>query len=75
MAVTITPLGFRVPDGNELVRSGDNDIAANGLKAQELLGNALPRLAVVESAAFAAGTIPLIEDPEDPGFYILANPE
>ena len=75
MGVTTTPLGFKKPDGNELARNGDNVIADNAQKAQDLLGNALPRLAVVESAAFAAGTIPLIEDPEDPGFYILANPE
>jgi hypothetical protein len=75
MGVTTTPLGFKKPDGNELVRSGDNVIADNAQTAQDLLGPALPKIAALERAAFEAGSIPLIEDPEDPGFYILASPE
>lgn len=73
VAVEITPLGFKKPDGGELVRGGDNVIADNAQKAQDLLGNALPRLAAVELAAFAAGDLIMIEDPADPGFFILAD--
>lgn len=75
MAVTTTPLGFKKPDGNELVRGGDNVIADNAQKAQDLLGPALPKIAILERAAFEAGAIPLIEDPADPGFYILTGTE
>lgn len=39
MAVEITPLGFRKPDGNERVRDGENDIAHNAQKAQELIAD------------------------------------
>lgn len=37
MAVTITPLGFKKPDGNELVRGGDNAISDNAQTAQDLI--------------------------------------
>jgi hypothetical protein len=72
MAVEVTPLGFKKPSGTELVRNGDNVIADNAQTAQDLLGDALPRLATIETAAFAAGALVMIEDPADPGFYILA---
>lgn len=40
MAVETTPLGFKKPDGFELVRSGDNVIAENAQKADDLLTSA-----------------------------------
>ena len=40
MAITTTPLGFKKPDGNELVRGGDNSIADNAQKAQDLIAAA-----------------------------------
>lgn len=73
MAIEITPLGFKKPDGNEPLRGGDNIIADNAQKAQDLLGPALPKIALLESAAFSAGALILMEDPADPGFYILAE--
>lgn len=73
MAVVITPLGFKKPDLHERVKDGDNIIADNAQKAQDLLGNALPRLEALEAVAFAAGAVLLIEDPADPGFFILAE--
>ncbi|QWY79658.1 hypothetical protein PP637_gp28 [Arthrobacter phage Persistence] len=40
MAIELTPLGFQKPDGNELVRNGDNAIAANAQKSQDLIAAA-----------------------------------
>ena len=37
MPVTTTPLGFKKPDGNELVRGGDNVISDNAQKAEDLI--------------------------------------
>lgn len=37
MAVEETPLGFKKPDGDEPVRGGDNVIAHNAQKAQDLI--------------------------------------
>lgn len=78
MAVETTALGFKKPDGNELVRGGDNVIADNAQKAQDYVAELLTtttdqetRLDVVEMAAFTAGALTLIEDPADPGFYII----
>jgi len=50
MAVTTTPLGFKKPDGNELARNGDNVIADNAQVAQDILGDALPKLASATAA-------------------------
>jgi hypothetical protein len=36
VAVTTTPLGFQKPDGTELIRNGDNVIAANAQKDEDL---------------------------------------
>lgn len=80
MAVEITPLGFKKPDGNELVRGGDNVISDNAQKAQDLLsyaqadinGHAI-RIASIESAVGVGGGL-LTEDPSDPGFYIVGGP-
>lgn len=55
MAVEITPLGFQKPDGYELVRNGDNAIAANAAKAQEILAAQAARVANLESAAGFTG--------------------
>jgi len=49
MAITTTPLGFQKPDGNEAVRNGDNVIAANGAKSEELHQDARGRLTVIEA--------------------------
>ncbi|MFE4229115.1 hypothetical protein ACFRJ8_14645 [Arthrobacter sp. NPDC056886] len=49
MAIETTPLGFQKPDGNELARNGDNLIAANGAKAEELHQDARGRLTAIES--------------------------
>jgi hypothetical protein len=40
VAIETTPLGFQKPDGNELLRNGDNAIAANAQKAQDLIAAA-----------------------------------
>jgi hypothetical protein len=37
VAVEITALGFKKPDGNELVRGGDNIIAHNAQTSQDLI--------------------------------------
>lgn len=55
MAVEITPLGFQKPDGNEPIRNGDNVIATNAQKAQELLAKHAARLANLDHAAGFTG--------------------
>jgi hypothetical protein len=40
VAIETTPLGFQKPDGNELLRNGDNAIATNAQKAQDLIAAA-----------------------------------
>ena len=49
MAVTTTPLGFKKPDGNELVRGGDNVIADNAQKAQDLIAGLSAQVAAVST--------------------------
>lgn len=39
MAVDVTPLGFKKPDGSELVRGGDNVIADNAQKSEDLIAD------------------------------------
>lgn len=39
MAVEVTPLGFKKPDGNELFKKGDNVISDNAQKAQDLIAD------------------------------------
>jgi hypothetical protein len=56
MAIEVTPLGFQKPDGYELVREGDNVIATNAQKAEELLADSRGRLVQLESAAGFGGT-------------------
>lgn len=80
MAVDLTPLGFKKPDGNERVRDGDNVISDNAQKADDLIsedrvtisGHAV-RIASIESAVGVGGGL-LMEDPSDPGFYIVGGP-
>jgi len=82
VAVEVTPLGFKKPNGQELVRNGDNVISDNAQKAddwiragqtkdQELAG----RIGVAEAKLDAgAGGIGLTEDPSSPGLYYFAGP-
>jgi len=51
VAVEVTPLGFKKPDGNERVRDGDNVISENAQKANDLLLQDRARLANLENAA------------------------
>lgn len=82
MAIDTTPLGFQKPDGNELARNGDNVIAANAQKAQDLLAAAQVadavlsgRLGVAEAAINAgAGGPGLSADPDHAGLYFFAGP-
>lgn len=47
MGMTTTPLGFKKPDGNELVRGGDNVIADNAQRAQDLLAGLSSQVAII----------------------------
>ena len=73
MAVEITPLGFKKPDGNDPIRDGNDHISTNAQKAQELLADTRGRLKAVESAAFSAGALQILEDPADPGYYLIGG--
>lgn len=74
MAIEITPLGFKKPDGNELVKQGDNIIADNAQRDQELHQNTRTRLGVTEARIAGIGTGPgLSPDPDNPGLYFLAT--
>lgn len=82
MAIAITPLGFKKPDGTELVKGGDNVIADNAQKAQDLLAAALAadaalatRLGQAEANINAGmgGGPGLTEDPLNPGTYFMAD--
>lgn len=65
MAITTTPLGFQLPDGAEPVRQGDNVIAANGQKAQDLLAVTESRLGQLEfSAGFVTSWLAPAAGPE-----------
>jgi hypothetical protein len=82
MGVTVTPLGFRKPDGNEPIRNGDNEIAANAQKAQDLIASAQAteavlagRIGVAEAKIDAgAGGPGLSADPDNAGLYFFAGP-
>lgn len=49
MPVTTTPLGFKKPDGNELVRGGDNVIADNAQVAEDRLQGLSRQIASVST--------------------------
>ena len=62
MAVEVTPLGFKKPNGQELVRNGDNVISDNAQKANDLLLQDRARLANLEQAAgFPGDPLDLID--------------
>ena len=83
MAVEITPLGFKKPDGvSELVKNGAGVISDNAQKAQELLASTQAQLALanarlgqVEANVNAGnGNGPgLSEDPLNPGTFFIAS--
>jgi hypothetical protein len=52
VAIETTPLGFKKPDGNELVRNGENVIADNAQTAQDLIAELQTRV----PAHFDGGT-------------------
>jgi len=64
VAVTTTPLGFKKPDGNEPVRGGDNIIADNAQKAEDLIGALWRR--TPEEAAIASSEAARLEAARDP---------
>jgi hypothetical protein len=75
MAVALTSLGFKKPDGNELFKQGDNVIADNAQKSDDLIAPALTRLGLAEAALNAgAGGPGLSEDPLNAGLYYFAGP-
>ena len=82
MAITPTPLGFLKPDGNERAKDGENVIAANAQKAQDLIaaGQAADaqlaaRVGIAEAKIDAgAGGVGLSADPDRPGLYYFAGP-
>lgn len=82
MGVVITTHGLRKPDGKELVLHGDNDIAHNAQKTDDLItatlavqSNLAARLGRAEANIQAGnGNGPgLVEDPLNPGFYFVAD--
>lgn len=49
MAITNTSLGLQKPDGNELLRDGDNVISANAQKIDDLITSDRGRMAAIEA--------------------------
>jgi len=81
MAYEETGLGFRKPDGNDPAKNGDNHIAHNAQRAEELIAASLSaaaslatRLGQAEANIQAGnGNGPgLTEDPLNPGTYFMA---
>jgi hypothetical protein len=56
VAVTTTPLGFKKPDGNEPARDGDNIMAANAQKAEDLLQGLSAQVASISTRTTSAST-------------------
>ena len=75
MAIVTTPLGFKKPDENELFRNGDNVIADNAQKAEDILAAHAARIGQVEANVDAgSGTgLGLAVDPESPGLYFFST--
>jgi len=75
VAITTTPLGFKKPDGNEKLRNGDNVIADNAQKAEDILQAVNARLGVAEANINAGmgGGPGLSEDPLAPGMYFMSD--
>jgi hypothetical protein len=75
VGITTTPLGYKKPDGNELVKGGDNVIADNAQKSEDIQAPMLARLGQAEAAINAgAGGPGLSADPLNPGLYYFAGP-
>ena len=55
MAIVTTPLGLQKPDGGEAVRNGDNVIAANAQKVEDLIQADRGRLGNIEATAATHG--------------------
>jgi hypothetical protein len=51
MAIEETPLGLQKPDGNELLRNGDNVISTNAQITDDLITNVEFRVAEIEALA------------------------
>lgn len=62
MAIVTTPLGFQKPDGNELVRGGDNAIAHNAQTAQNLHAEVRAQIANLLNAAGFTGDVLQLND-------------
>ena len=62
MAVVTTPLGFQKPDGNELVKQGDNVISVNAQKAQDLHAKARADIVNLQAAAGFDGDPLVMQD-------------
>jgi hypothetical protein len=82
VAVGITRHGLRKPDNRELARNGENDIAHNAQKTDDLITAALNAQAALAGRLGQAeanirgglGTdIGLSEDPLNPGTYFMAD--
>ena len=56
MAIVTTPLGFKKPDGNELVKGGDNVIADNAQKTEDLIQAAQSGIYAAAASASSALT-------------------
>ena len=55
-----TPLGFQKPSGSDLIRDGDNVIANNAQKSEDLLREARANIAnLLSSAGFSGDPLPL----------------
>lgn len=72
MAVQTTGLGFKKPDGNEMFKSGDEVIAHNAQKAEDLFKDTRSRVGQLEaSRSPVTGGFGLAPDPDHPGLYFI----
>lgn len=82
MAIAETPRGLLKPDGNERVKDGDNVIATNAQKTDDLIAareaaddKLAARVGIAEAKIDAgAGGVGLSADPDRPGLYYFAGP-
>lgn len=71
MAIELTPLGFKKPDGmTELVKRGAQVIADNAQKAEDRIQEMRGRLALIESGTAASG---IAVDPTDPDTLLVST--
>lgn len=72
MAITTTPLGFKKPDGRELVKNMDDVISTNAQKAQDLISSVRADIALLKAnGGGGGGGSGFVEDPDNPGFYLV----